>query len=231
PNMPEYCSVSLLRDLMTSATMMSLHNVWNAFNDQQIVVESVSLYCPAHVPVGGDLTQDLNWVANDPNVAAQRGATRSDLVSAVVPSAVFCGLAFVNYPTRSSDARFAFSVVRFDCMFDDFSLAHEIGHNLGMNHDRFEKGGGTASDCNYGFTILQNGNPAFVTVMAYDDFCKSVGVTCGRAGIHSNPEMLTVLDLTVQYGIDCSVMQTGNNGSANNVGQLQKAAPVAAGWQ
>jgi hypothetical protein len=180
---------------------------------------------------GGDLLNDLDWVTTDPDVQAQRVATKSNMVAFLVPEADNCGRSNANYPVDDPGAASrAFSVVRFDCAWENYSLAHELGHVLGMDHDRYTIRGGYYDRCNYGYSILNDaGTPVARDVLAYENYCKSLGLKCPRVGTYSYSADLK----GYRFGISCSV--TGDleptTGAASNVDQLLLAAPIAVGWQ
>jgi hypothetical protein len=73
-----------------------------------------------------------------------------------------CGLAGC-----SVGAEEAFSVVPYDCAVDNYSMAHEIGHNIGCAHDRDNDEGGCGyySD-SYGWN-WDDGGDWYHTVMSY----------------------------------------------------------------
>lgn len=77
-----------------------------------------------------------------------------------------------------------------------------------------------------GFTVLQGTKPVARTVMTYDRYCKSLGLTCPRLPTYS-----TDTAGTMTLGIPCSVKKTGVEGSANNAAQFVIGAPIAAAWQ
>lgn len=96
-----------------------------------------------------------------------------------------CGLAWlVTSNNIQSGARNAYSVVE-DGSFctDDISYVHELGHNLGCDHDRFNGGGGGKYAYSNGW---QDPQSKFVTVMGYDfnGYCP-----CGYIHHFSNPDI------------------------------------------
>lgn len=222
------CTMPLLQRLFIQAANLNLNRVWSNFTGSGVYSADTRLYCTTYTPVGGDLKADLDWVQNDPGVAAARTATGANMVSLWVIGGTSCGYGYTNYPTASWQAPYAFNVVDASCAFEGYSFAHELGHNLGMRHDRFSvSGGGDPKECNYGFSILNGTSPVPVarTVMAYSKYCTSLGVDCPRVPVYSSPQPTPIV-----FGIPCSVEKPGVEGSANNAAQFVTAAPIAAGW-
>ena len=74
-----------------------------------------------------------------------------------------CGIAWIN---PSIDSMFA--VTQYSCATGYYTFGHELGHNLGMFHDRgTEKTCSEASTFNYGY---RDPNAEFRTILSYD--CK-----------------------------------------------------------
>ena len=228
PQLAEWCDPSKMQQ-MEAMSEASLDGVWAQFTDGAVVAR-VSAWCTTHEAVGGNLLDDLNWVTSDPDVQAQRVATKSNMVAFLVPSAKNCGISNANYPVDDPGAASrAFSVVRFDCAWENYSLAHELGHQLGMDHDRYTIKGGYYDRCNYGYSILQDGKPVARDVLAYKNYCESLGLECPRIGTYSK----SATAKGYQFGVSCSVNGdlSPTTGAASNVDQLLLAAPIAVQWQ
>lgn len=122
---------------------------------------------------------DLQRFEASAGVTTRREALGADLVSLIVddnPAA--CGVARVGVSTAA-----IYSVVSEPCI-DNYSFAHEIGHNLGAGHAKVDDNG-TGGWQPYSFAFKSpNTSPRFRTVMAYD--CPT---SCERVLQFSSPDI------------------------------------------
>lgn len=130
---------------------------------------------PGHVACGAnDLTA----------VAGLRETHGADLVQFITNTSNYCGLAWVGSEPFDSD--YGYSVKHFLCGAS--TMTHELGHNMGLGHDRFETGYGPRENSPYGYG---HGHVDLVnktrTIMSYADQCTYLGIPCQRIGIFSNP--------------------------------------------
>lgn len=140
----------------------------------------------------GNTSTDLAQLANasDGQIDSAhtlRDSYGADLVQLVTNTASYCGLAYLSQKDFYNDA-YGFSVTSYWC--DARTMAHEWGHNLGSEHDRYQKGVGlhevTTSLTGYGYVDLIN---KYLDVMAYPDQCDDIGITCTSLGRFSNPRI------------------------------------------
>ncbi|UUZ60357.1 reprolysin-like metallopeptidase [Nocardioides sp. B-3] len=114
---------------------------------------------------------------------AVREETHADLVSlwasGSVPLGASCGVGALGGLTPEYDPEVAAWTVLFytDCIDDYRVFAHEIGHNFSGDHDAGAASAPLPEGKPYarGYTDPAHG---FVTVMAYYEACRNVGVTC-----------------------------------------------------
>ena len=118
-----------------------------------------------------------------------------------------------------------------------FTFAHELGHNMGLRHDRHQvqkNEGGVRSHPAYGYVnqrAFDAGAPAskrWFTIMGYPTQCDDAGLSCGRLPAFSSPRLQTAAGDTVgvPYGTG-----SGVNGPADAVAVLDATGPAVALWR
>ena len=114
------------------------------------------------------------------DVHTLRNTHKADLVALIEDNiGDACGVAYVMDSVNAGFAGWAFSVVE-DACISSYTLAHELGHNMGSMHDRAEGGTGAYP---YSFGHKEAGK--FRTIMAYP--CSP---SCPRINHFSNPNIL-----------------------------------------
>ena len=96
-----------------------------------------------------------------------------------------CGIGWMVEPEAPLTAEAGFSLSDHRCSAANLSFAHEIGHNLGMNHDRYVVEDPDPNAINFGFVSLDEGRR---TLMAYANECIDKGVNCPRVVTYSTPD-------------------------------------------
>ncbi len=141
-------------------------------------------------PETGDVLLDLTRFQNPSDgyadsVHTLRNTYRADLVSILTHNAGnYCGISYLMSPVSSYFEAYAFNLTQWQCASSNYSYAHEVGHNLGSQHDHANASGPAgAYPYSYGY---QAPNGAFRTIMAYRDGCPA---GCPRINYWSNPNI------------------------------------------
>lgn len=133
------------------------------------------------------INRAVERAASNPEILALREQLGGDLVAILAELGTFpssgCGVATVM--TRGlrgpQMADRATSLSVYECNADGFVFVHEVGHNMGAQHD---PGNATApAGAAYDFSFGHGVDDAFRTIMAYPGACTG----CRRVNLFSNP--------------------------------------------
>jgi hypothetical protein len=202
-----------------------LNTVWAGYAKAEVEVA-----CVTRTPVWTDA--DLFWLQDSQDVAELRNDFKADIVAMIVKEDYhWCGASSPSPEPPVLVPDKAFALVRRDCLYQHYTLAHEIGHLVGLRHDRIAEGMG-ANDllfCDYGYYLSQNFDR---TVMAVRRLCDTQGLeTCARFPFHSTPDHDELPDNVhmapdVVTGVAC-----GQKGAARNYFWFSIAAPIVSTYR
>ena len=178
----------------------------------------------------GDSGIDLGSLQNHSDgymdhVHELRDLYAADLVHIVVGILDACGLGWI-----SSDETYGFALTVTIC--GGLTFAHELGHNMGLNHDRYAVGV-PARGSNYGYVNQRMFKPdppesaRWRTIMAYGRQCGQVG-GCPQVQYFSNPELNYNGD---PMGVSADHPSTGVDGPAGAVGTLNDRREITANFR
>jgi hypothetical protein len=172
---------------------------------------------------------DLTGIAQYGSTATGRAAfapTRrmrdqigADLVTLVRVGGGFCGQGWLIEAPSAQTAPYGYSQFSLDCI-SAFVMAHELGHNMGLRHDRFVEPAAPASKYNYGFVHVAK---RMRDIMSYADRCTAVGVVCVVKNMFSHPGKLVN---GVPFGI-----RLGTAGATHGSRRLNETRAAIAGYR
>lgn len=123
-------------------------------------------------------------------IPALRNRRKADLVAVLrKDDALYCGLGWYIAAPSNSTSGYGFTVTAQGCV-TNHSMTHEMGHNSGLEHDRYQliHGEGRSNppntDYNFGYT---NVGTEIVSIMAYQTECNANGKFCARVPMFSTP--------------------------------------------
>jgi len=150
----------------------------------------------------------------------------ADLVS-LVTDLGGCGLGYVQSNPTNYSTGAAFSTVRNDCLTSNRSLAHEMGHNMGLHHDWWVNSSTTPCQWNHGYVNQAafggTSSQRWRTIMSYNTQCSDSGFNCSRLTYYSNP--------LNTYGGDPMGIPQGQPNPADNAFVLNRAACQVSGFR
>jgi hypothetical protein len=107
-------------------------------------------------------------------VRQRRNQLAADLVALIRGnSTIICGYAWLPEVPGPSTAIYGFSQHSVGCLAAGIVFPHELGHNMGLNHDRktyAAQGGGNPPPSKYNFGFINNA-AGVVDIMAYTSSC------------------------------------------------------------
>jgi hypothetical protein len=146
----------------------------------------------------GNMSTDLSRIRSTSDghmdeVHALRDAYSADLVALIVQTAsANCGVAYLMDPIRPEFESSGFSATLRSCALGNLTFPHELGHNLGLRHDRFVDPSNTPFTFSHGYVnddSLGPGQAGLRTTLSYNDQCTSQGGTCTRVPFYSGPTL------------------------------------------
>ncbi|MEQ1644598.1 MAG: M12 family metallo-peptidase [Pyrinomonadaceae bacterium] len=129
----------------------------------------------------GSFSTELGNLRSDPATAILRNDKNADMVAMLTNSTASCGIGYLM-GGQGGNPNNAFTVTARTCAVGNLSFAHELGHNMGSQHNP-ENGSGPTYP--YGFGHYVNGS--YRTVMSYVDPCTN---GCTRVAYFSNPNVI-----------------------------------------
>lgn len=166
------------------------------------------------------LTSTTDGIMDDAHfLRDQYGADTVVLMVQETDGGVKCGLGWQMTTLSDGFKTRAFAIVNRGCASGNFSFAHEVGHNLGCDHDRANMGPAQLYTYAFGhqFTGVPSGKP-WRTVMAYNGSPSST-----RVGYFSNP--------FVNYDGAPTGIAPGHTNESDNAFVISNTALTATNWR
>jgi hypothetical protein len=163
------------------------------------------------------------------NVRDQRAPAAADLVSLFRKTAGnTCGIGNLTDNPSADTSNVAFHVMNWLCV-SNLSFHHEMGHNMGLRHDRFVDPS-VGVGYNHGYVNKTTGCH-IRSVMAYNDDCANSGFNCTRVNYFSTqafklPVMSGVTTKKCQIGV-----AKGKTNASDNAQRLWETRVTISGYE
>lgn len=158
----------------------------------------------------GNSSTDLSNLRNDPAITTLRNLHNADLVAEISEVTGVCGIGYLMGGIGGNQNN-GFTVTARSCAVGNLSFAHELGHNMGSQHNPEN---GSNPTLPYGFGHYVNGS--YRTVMSYVNPCTS---GCTRVAYFSNPSVIF------------NNAATGLNNARDNARSINNTADVIANYR
>ena len=200
--------------------------------DQQIFLTRV---VEVDYQESGSSSLDLNRLA-DPSdgymdvVHELREKSGSDLVHIIADVSDVCGIAYIMWQVTPLFERLGFGLTDHGCGGSTF--AHELGHNMGLRHDRYVDSGNTPFPYSHGYVnraTFEEGAPVesrWRTVMSYPNECSDAGFVCRELLRFSNPDQEHEGDpMGIAEGDEAADARRGLNDTRQVIAGFREAGP------
>lgn len=148
----------------------------NVYKDSNIDIQLRLVGAVAHEQAGADMSAVLASLRQDATAINLRNQYGADFVTQLHQTGE-CGIGYL-----AVSANWAWNVVGPDC--GPLVMAHELGHNMGLNHSRKQ---GDTGGARYAYALGHGVDGLFGTVMTYSWLF--VNRSSGRVAKFSNPDV------------------------------------------
>lgn len=148
----------------------------NVYKDSNIDIQLRLVGAVAHEQAGADMSAVLTGLRQDTTAVNLRNQYGADFVTQLHQTGE-CGIGYMAVSTG-----WAWNVVGPDC--GPLVMAHELGHNMGLNHSRKQ---GDTGGARYSYALGHGVDGLFGTVMTYSWLY--VNKASGRVAKFSNPDV------------------------------------------